>query len=73
MTMTPHDLRRRATSRAVEVFCAASVVLALIPLGLVLFFAMPRTGADALSGLLFGSEQAQTGYTPELNLDAEGP
>ena len=47
MSMTAHDLRRRATSRAVEVFCAASVVLALIPLGLVLFFVISR-GLPAL-------------------------
>ena len=47
MSMTAHDLRRRATSRAVEVFCAASVVLALIPLGLVLFFVISQ-GLPAL-------------------------
>ena len=45
--MTAHDLRRRATSRAVEIFCAAAVVLALIPLGLVLFFVVSR-GLPAL-------------------------
>ena len=50
--MTPHDLRRRATSRAVEVFCAASVVLALIPLGLVLFFVVSR-GLPALRPQFF--------------------
>ena len=47
MSLTAHDLRRRATSRAVEVFCAASVVLALIPLGLVLFFVISQ-GLPAL-------------------------
>jgi phosphate transport system permease protein len=52
--MTAHDLRRRATSRAVEVFCAASVVLALIPLGLVLFFVISR-GLSALRPEFFTS------------------
>jgi len=47
VSLTAHDLRRRATSRAVEVFCAASVVLALIPLGLVLFFVISQ-GLPAL-------------------------
>ncbi len=45
--MTAHDLRRRATSRAVEAFCTAAVVVALIPLGLVLFFVISR-GLPAL-------------------------
>jgi len=52
--MTAHDLRRRAMSRAVEVFCAASVVLALIPLGLVLFFVISR-GVSALRPEFFTS------------------
>jgi len=47
VTMTAHDLRRRATSRAVEAFCTAAVVVALIPLGLVLFFVISR-GLPAL-------------------------
>jgi phosphate transport system permease protein len=45
--MSAHDLRRRATSRAVEVLCAASVVLALIPLALILFFVVSQ-GLPAL-------------------------
>jgi len=52
--MTAHDLRRRAMSRAVEVFCAASVILALIPLGLVLFFVISR-GVTALRPEFFTS------------------
>jgi phosphate transport system permease protein len=50
--MTAHDLRRRATSRAVEVFCTAAVILALIPLGLVLFFVVSR-GLPALRPAFF--------------------
>ena len=50
--MTAHDLRRRATSRAVEVFCAASVVVALIPLGLILFFVVSQ-GLPALRPAFF--------------------
>ncbi|PYQ19261.1 MAG: phosphate ABC transporter permease PtsA [Acidobacteria bacterium] len=46
------DLRRRAVSRAVEVFCAASVVLALVPLGMILFFVL-RQGLPALNGAFF--------------------
>jgi phosphate transport system permease protein len=45
--MSAHDLRRRATSRAVEVLCAASVVLDLIPLALILFFVVSQ-GLPAL-------------------------
>jgi len=45
--MTALDLRRRATSRAVEVFCAASVLLALVPLGFILFFVL-RQGVPSL-------------------------
>ncbi len=52
MKTTGYDLRRRATSRAVEVFCAASVVLALVPLGLILFFVV-RQGLPALRPAFF--------------------
>jgi phosphate transport system permease protein len=52
MKMTGYDRRRRATSRAVEVFCAASVVLALVPLGLILFFVV-RQGLPALGPAFF--------------------
>jgi len=52
MKMTGYDRRRRATSRAVEVFCAASVVLALVPLGLILFFVV-RQGLPALGRAFF--------------------
>jgi phosphate transport system permease protein len=50
--MTGYDLRRRATSRVVEVFCAASVVLALVPLGLILFYVV-RQGLPALGVAFF--------------------
>jgi len=46
------DLRRRAISRAVEVFCAASVLLALVPLGFILFFVL-RQGLPALRPTFF--------------------
>jgi phosphate transport system permease protein len=50
--VTALDLRRRAVSRAVEVFCAASVLLALIPLGFILFFVV-RQGLPALRPAFF--------------------
>lgn len=46
------DLRRRVVSRAVEVFCAAAVLLALLPLGMILFFVL-RQGLPALNGAFF--------------------
>jgi phosphate transport system permease protein len=50
--MNAYDLRRRITSRVVEVFCAASVVLALVPLGLILFFVVGQ-GLPALRPAFF--------------------
>ena len=62
MTMTAHDLRRRATSRAVEAFCTAAVVVALIPLGLVLFFVISR-GLPALRPEFFTHMPKPVGET----------
>jgi len=46
------DVRRRAVSRAVEIFCGASVALALVPVGLILFFVISR-GLPALTPTFF--------------------
>ncbi|HEU4401189.1 MAG TPA: phosphate ABC transporter permease PstA [Candidatus Polarisedimenticolia bacterium] len=50
--MTRTSLRRRVVSGAVVSLCAASVVLALIPLGLILFFTL-RQGLPALNLAFF--------------------
>lgn len=47
-----HDRRRRLISRVVEAACAASVVVALVPLGLVLYFVVSR-GLPALNLAFF--------------------
>jgi phosphate transport system permease protein len=47
-TLSAYDRRRRALSRAVEVACIAAVVMALVPLGFVLYFVL-RNGLPALT------------------------
>jgi len=50
--VTWNRARRKAISGAVVGFCAASVVLALVPLGFILFFVIAN-GLPALSGAFF--------------------
>jgi phosphate transport system permease protein len=50
--MIGHDLRRRLVSRFVTGLCALSVLLALVPLALVLFFVLSQ-GASALDWHFF--------------------
>jgi phosphate transport system permease protein len=50
--ITTRDGRRKLLSRAVEVACAAAVVVALVPLALVLWFVLSR-GVPALSWAFF--------------------
>lgn len=52
MTLLSYDTRRRLLSQAVVAFCAASVVLALIPLGFILFFVLSK-GLPALNLAFF--------------------
>jgi phosphate transport system permease protein len=52
--MNAHDRRRRLLSRVVEAACAASVVLALIPLAFILYFVLSR-GLPALNIEFFTS------------------
>jgi phosphate transport system permease protein len=47
-----YDRRRRLVSKLVEMACAASVVVALVPLGLVLYFVLSR-GLPALTWSFF--------------------
>ena len=49
---TTHDRRRKVVSRLVEVACAGSVIVALIPLALVLYFVLSR-GLPALNWAFF--------------------
>ncbi len=46
--MTSTSLRRRIVSRAAEVFCAASVLIALLPLAFILFYVV-KEGIGALN------------------------
>jgi phosphate transport system permease protein len=50
--ITAHDRRRKILSRLVEVACAGSVIVALIPLALVLYFVLSR-GLPALNWAFF--------------------
>ncbi len=50
--MSFHHMRRRATSSVMTVFCAGSVLLALIPLTMVLFFVVAK-GAGSLNWAFF--------------------
>jgi phosphate transport system permease protein len=50
--ITAHDRRRKILSRLVEVACAASVIVALIPLALVLYFVLSQ-GLPALNWAFF--------------------
>src|SRR5438309_447572 len=52
--VTSHDRRRKILSRLVEVACAGSVIVALIPLALVLYFVLSR-GLPALNWAFFTS------------------
>ncbi len=50
--MTSTSLRRRLVSRAAEAFCAVSVVIALLPLALILFYVV-KEGIGALNADFF--------------------
>jgi phosphate transport system permease protein len=52
LQVTARDTRRKVLSRLVEVACGAAVVIALIPLGLVLWFVLKR-GLPALTWAFF--------------------
>jgi phosphate transport system permease protein len=52
MNIFSYDGRRRLLSQAIVLFCAASVVLALIPLGFILFFVLSK-GLPALNLAFF--------------------
>jgi phosphate transport system permease protein len=52
LRITSHDFRRKLLSRAVEVACAAAVLVALVPLGLVLWYVL-RRGVAALNWSFF--------------------
>jgi phosphate transport system permease protein len=52
MNLFSYDGRRRLLSQAVVVFCSAAVVLALIPLGFILFFVLSQ-GLPALNLAFF--------------------
>src|SRR5438045_402186 len=52
MSVLTYDGRRRLLSQAVVLFCGASVVLALIPLGFILFFVLSK-GLPALNLAFF--------------------
>jgi phosphate transport system permease protein len=52
--VTAYDARRKLLSRLVEVACAAAVVVALVPLGLVLWYVLSR-GLPALNWAFFTS------------------
>jgi len=52
--VTAYDARRKLLSRLVEVACAAAVVVALVPLGLVLWYVLSR-GLPALNWANFTS------------------
>jgi phosphate transport system permease protein len=52
MSLLSYDGRRRLLSQAVVFFCGASVVLALIPLGFILFFVLSK-GLPALNFAFF--------------------
>ncbi len=54
LRVTAHDARRKLLSRLVEVACAAAVVVALVPLGLVLWYVLSR-GLPALNWAFFTS------------------
>jgi phosphate transport system permease protein len=52
--VTARDARRKLVSRLVEIACAAAVVVALVPLGLVLWYVLSR-GLPALNWAFFTS------------------
>jgi phosphate transport system permease protein len=54
LQVTARDARRKLVSRLVEIACAAAVVIALIPLGLVLWYVLSR-GLPALNWAFFTS------------------
>jgi phosphate transport system permease protein len=57
-----HDRRRRVISKLVEVACAGSVAVALVPLGLVLYFVVSR-GLPALTWTFFTHMPKPVGET----------
>jgi phosphate transport system permease protein len=54
LRITSHDARRKLVSRLVEIACAGAVVIALVPLGLVLWYVL-RRGLPALNWAFFTS------------------
>jgi phosphate transport system permease protein len=62
MGLLSYDNRRRMTSRLVVAFCALSVVVALIPLGFILFFVLSR-GLPGLDLAFFTQTPKPVGET----------
>jgi phosphate transport system permease protein len=60
--MTFHDIRRRVTSSVMTVFCAGSVLLALVPLVAILFFVVAK-GAGSLNWAFFTELPKPVGET----------
>jgi len=60
--MTLRDLRRRTVSRVMTLFCAGSVILALIPVGLILFFVV-KQGIGSLDWNFFSQLPKPVGET----------
>ena len=59
-SLSRHDRRRRFLSRLVELACVAAVVVALVPLGLVLYFVLAN-GLPAMSWAFFTHMPAPVG------------
>ncbi len=59
-TLSRHDRMRRLVSKAVEIACVAAVVIALVPLGLVLYYVLVN-GLPALTSTFFTHMPAPVG------------
>jgi phosphate transport system permease protein len=59
---TFHDIRRRVTSNLMTAFCAASILIALVPLAMILFFVVVK-GAGALNWAFFTELPKPVGET----------
>lgn len=60
--MRLHEIRRRAMSKIMTAFCAVSVLIALVPLALILFFVVVK-GAGSLNLAFFRNMPAPVGET----------
>src|SRR6187455_3083681 len=60
--MTLRDIRRRTVSRVMTLFCAGSVIVALIPVGLILFFVV-KQGIGSLDWNFFTQLPKPVGET----------